>query len=244
MKNFATLGFLSSDIEHERSTLRQQHRAEFARVEELSEQAIGELQQVRGAADREYLLGVGYWLRCLECCQAAVLLVERGLPGAPFPTLRTAFECLFFACGLWRKPALALKLEAGHHAERIKQARTMIAAGAASRVTAAELADLQAITAETPPQTTGLTAYEAAGAADLSLDYETAYRGLGIAGAHASLRSLDDYFDEQPDGSFNLGFKPSSKRAAWLLGLVCTCLQAGIAPHREARSLMSGTVMP
>ena len=110
-----------------------------------------ELQQVKGEASREYLIGVGYWLRCLESCQGAVLLIERGLPSAPFPILRTAFECLFFASALWRKPALSAKLEAGHHAERIKQAQALLAAGAASRVPAAGLADLQAVAAEPVP---------------------------------------------------------------------------------------------
>lgn len=240
MNTFGTLGFLSTDVEHERQASRQAHPTAFAQVEALTEEAMGELQQVKGAVSREYLIGVGYWLRCLESCQGAVLLIERGLPSAPFPILRTAFECLFFACALWRKPALATKLEAGHHAERIKQAQAMIAAGAASRVTAAGLADLQTVAGEPLPTGTGLSAYEAAAAADLSFDYATAYRGLGLAGAHASLRSLDDYFDEQPDGSFNLGFEPSSKRAAWLLSLVATCMRGGIDRHREARSLVAG----
>ncbi len=244
MATFAKLGFLSNDVEHARLALLAQHPAEVAQIEMLTEQAMGELQQVKGAASQEYLIGVGYWLRCLESCQGAVLLIERGLPSAPFSILRTAFECLFFACALWRKPALATKLEAGHNAERIKQARAMIVAGAASRVPPAGLAELQAVAAETLGSGTGLSAYEAAAAADLTFDYQTAYRGLGLAGAHASLRSLDDYFAEQPDGSFNLGFEPSSERAAWLIGLVATCLRGGIERHREARSCLQDTPMP
>ncbi len=112
----------------------------------------------------------------------------------------------------------------------------MIAAGAATRVSRAGMADSQAIAAETVPSNTGLTAWEAASAADLSFDYQTVYRGFGIAGAHASLRSLDDFFNERPDGSFNLGFEPSSQRTAWLLGLVASGLTCGIERHREARS--------
>lgn len=134
-----------------------------------------------------------------------------------------------------RKPALAAKLQAGHDAERVKQAKEMIAAGAASRVPPDRLPELQAIAAEIVPTSTGLSAWEAAGAADLIFEYQTAYRGFGIAGAHASLRSLDDYFEEQPDGSFDLGVEPSSKRTAWLLGLVATCLSCGVDRHREAR---------
>ena len=236
MNSFDVLGFLSPDVEEERRALRGQHEMEFAKVEALAEQAIADLNAVSGVATQEYLLGLGFWLRSLECYQGAVLLIERGLPSAPFPILRTAFECLLFACALWRKPALAEKLKAGHDAERVKQAKEMIAAGAATRVSRAGMADLQAIAAETVPSNTGLTAWEAASAADLSFDYQTAYRGFGIAGAHASLRSLDDFFNERPDGSFNLGFEPSSQRTAWLLGLVASGLTCGIERHREARS--------
>jgi hypothetical protein len=244
MRTFGTLGFLSADVEDERRVLKAEYQAAFAEVEALTERAMAELQAVSGAASQEYLLGLGYWLRCLESCQGAVLLIERGLPSAPFPIMRTVFECLFFACALWRKPALAAKLQASHDAERIKQAREMIAAGAASRVPPAGFAELQAIAGETLPAGTGLSAYEAAGAADLAFEYQTAYRGLGIGGAHASLRSLDDYFAQQPDGSFELGFEPSSKRTAWLLGLVATCLGGGIERHREARLSTVGTPSP
>lgn len=161
------------------------------------------------------------------------MLIERGLPSAPFSVLRTAYECLFVACALWREPSLTAKLQAGHDAERVKQAKAMIAAGAATRVLPARLPDLQAVAAEIAPASTGLSAWEAAGAAKLTCEYETIYRGFGIAGAHASLRSLDDYFDEQPDGSLNLAFEPSAERAEWLLGLVATCLTCGINRHRE-----------
>ena len=236
MKTFAALGFLSTAVEQERRALRQRHSTEFAQVEALTEQAMADLRAVSGASSQEHLLGVGYWLRCLEGCQGAVLLIERGLPSAPFPVLRTAFECLFFACSLWQKPGLVAKLEASHHSERIKQARTMIAAGAASGMSPDRLAELHAIAVETHPSSTGLTAFEAAAAADLVLFYETAYRGLGIAGAHASLRSLDDYIIPRADGSFELRLEPSSKRTAWLLGLVATCLRIGIERQRKAHS--------
>lgn len=210
--------------------------ADFAKTEALSAEAIADLNAVAGNASQAYLVGLGFWLRSIESCQGAVLLIERGLPTAPFPVLRTAYECLFVACALWREPGLTAKLQAGHDTERVKQAKAMIAAGAASLVLPERLPDLQAVAAETAPGSTGLSVWEAAGAAKLAYEYETIYRGFGIAGAHASLRSLDDYFDEQADGSFNLGFEPSSQRTEWLLGLVATCLTCGINRLRELRS--------
>lgn len=236
MNSFDELGFLSEEIDAARLVIRNQFPAEFAKVEAAVRLAVAELATVQGSASPGYLVAMGYWLRCVESCQGAVLLIERGLPGAPFPVLRTAFECLFFACAVWRKPELVDKLQAGHHTERVKQAKEMLAAGAASRVTSERLADLQSIAAESAGGT-GVSAWEAAGAADLVFEYQTAYRGFGIAGAHASARSLDDYVEQLEDGSFNLGFEPRCERTAWLLGLVVTCLSCGTARHREAREL-------
>jgi len=170
-----------------------------------------------------------------------VLLIERGLPSAPFSTLRAAFECLFFACALWRELELMDRVQAAHDAERVRQTKAMIASGAASHVAPGRFVELKAIAAETIAKSPSLTAWEAAGAADLVLEYQTIYRGFGIAGAHASLRSLDDYIEEQTAGSFDLGFEPASERTAWLLGLVHTCLSCGTARHREARGQVATT---
>jgi hypothetical protein len=152
----------------------------------------------------------------------------------PFAALRTAYECLFYACALWRKPTLAAKFEALHHQERIKQARAMLNAGAEARVSPDRLSVLRDVAAEKPPFEVGISAWEAAGAADLIFEYENVYRGCGLAGAHASVRSLDDFYQEQDDGSMNLRLEPDVKRIPWLLGLVDTCLQCGIERRREA----------
>lgn len=233
---FDALGYLSADVEDARRALRDRHSADIAKVEALCAEALGDLAEIEGDRTQAFLVGLGFWLRCIEACQGAVLLIERGLPTAPFPVLRTAFECLFFACALWRNPGLAERLQVGHDVERVKQAKAMIAAGAASRIPAERVLDLESVAAEATPLGSGLSVWEAAVAADLRHEYETAYRGFGIAGAHASLRSLDDYFDERADGSFTLRFEPNSSRTAWLLGLVATCLKGGVDRCRQARS--------
>lgn len=244
MNSFATLGFLSADVEGERDAIREKHQLEFARVEDAAVRALAEVAAVSGDASREYLAAVAYWLRCIECCQAAVLLVERGLPTAPFAIMRGAFECLFFACALWRKPALAAQLQVQHDIERVRQAKEMIKAGAASRVAPDRFIDLEMIAGQPVPGGAGLSAWQAANDAGLTYEYENAYRGFSIAGAHASLRSLDSYFVEQSDGSITLAFEPSSERAAWLLGLVVSCLKCGIDRHRQARTQVSPSPDP
>jgi hypothetical protein len=129
-------------------------------------------------------------------------------------------------------------MEDGHHIERIKQAKQMLTAGAATRVHASRLGELESIAAETAPATSGPSVWEAAGAADLLFEYETAYRGLGIAGAHASLRSLDSFVPDAPDGSVSLSFnlETSARRVSWLLGLIATCLSCGIERLRDVQS--------
>lgn len=163
-----------------------------------------------------------------------MLLSERGLATSPHPVLRTAFECLFYACSVWRYPGLAAKMEATGNAERVKQAKQVIAAGAATRVEPRRLAELEAVAAEVHTRVDGLSAHEAATKGDLIWEYEVVYRGLGLGGAHATLRSLDSYVTTKPDGSLDLDFEPKSEKLDWLLGLVVTCLIRGIERHREA----------
>jgi uncharacterized protein DUF5677 len=237
---FEEIGYLSPEIEAFREGTRAAHSAEFAKLESSVRVALEDLRSINGATSDAYLVGLGYWLRCIESCQGVALLAERGMAAIPFAALRTAYECLFYACALWRKPMLIVKFELLHHQERIKQAREMLNAGAEARVPPDRLSDLKGVAAETPPSEAGISAWEAAGAADLVFEYQTVYRGCGLAGAHASLRSLDGFYAEHQDGSISLRLEPDAKRISWLLGLVDTCLQCGIRRRREAH----GSLVP
>lgn len=216
-----------------RDTERTRLAGEFANIEQTVSVAIEECRKVSAVTTDSYFVGAAFWLRCIESCQATVLLAERGLPTTPYSTLRTAFECLFAACALWRDPAVADKMEAWHHRERIKQATGMLAAGAEGRVSPEGLAELKAIASEVSPRS-DWSHQAAAVCAGLRFEYETAYRGLGLAGAHATPRSLDDFHLVHPDDSLTLRLEPDTKRLEWVLGLVNTCLQCGIQRHREA----------
>lgn len=235
---FETLGFFSFEVDHFRATERVRLKSEFENLEQTVATAIAELRSMTGMAAPAYLVGAAFWLRCIESCQGTVLLAERGLATASFAPLRTAYECLFAASALWRRPEVADKMEAWHHEERIKQARQMLTEGAETRVEPVRLIELKAIAAEQLVPS-GWSHWEAACAADLKFEYAMAYRGLGIAGAHASPRSLDDFHDVQADGSFDLDLSPRADRLGWLLGVVATCMRCGIQRHREARSSLT-----
>jgi len=212
-ESFERLGFLSSESEEFRASVRSQFSAQFSEVETASGVAIAELSATSGHAPPSHIVGVLFWLRSIESCQATVLLAERGLPTSPFSVLRTALECLFAACAVWRKPEAADKIQAWHHEERVRQAKQVLTLGAEGRVTPEGLAALKAIASETVVPS-GWSHWEAAGAADLTFEYAMMYRGLGIGGAHASVRSLDDFHAAKSDGSFDLHFQPTADRVA------------------------------
>lgn len=237
-KSFGSLGFFAPELDRLRQSERLRLSAEFTKIEQSIVTALDELQQPIGDVSGSYFIGSAFWLRCIESCQATVLLAERGMATTPHATLRTAFECLFAASALWRDPAVAERMEAWHHKERIKQAKGMMAAGAEMRVPSDRLAELKGIASEVTPGS-DWSHQAAADIAGLRFEYEMAYRGLGLAGAHATPRSLDDYyvghFDEPP----MLQFQPNTKRLEWLLSLVDTCLVCGIQRRREAQSNLS-----
>jgi len=237
-KSFGSLGFFAPELDSLRHTERLRLAAEFAKVEQSIVMALDELQQAIGDVSGSYFIGAAFWLRCIESCQATVLLAERGLPTTPYATLRTAFECLFAASALWRDPTVSDRMEAWHHKERIKQAKGMMAAGAEKRVPSDRLAELNGIASEATPRS-DWSHQAAADVAGLRFEYETAYRGLGLAGAHATPRSLDDYYVANFDEPPTLQFQPSTKRLEWLLSLVDTCLECGIQRRREAQSNLS-----
>lgn len=237
MTTFSELGFLSSEAAENVQHLRKEHHERFARVEILMAGAMLAVQRESFSTSRTYLVGVGYWLRCIEACQGAVLLIERGMPAAPYSVIRTALECLFIACAVWRKPELLDKLEDGHHAERIKQAIAMVKAGAHSRVPPEQFAELKNIAETVPPPLPGLSFHDAAVVGGFEWEYQHVYRGLAIAGAHATVRSLDDFVEEQSNGSFSIGFKSSPNKIAFQLTWVADCLEKGMKRHESARLL-------
>lgn len=231
-RSFEALAFLSPDMDNVRNVERARFAAEFDDVEQAASVAISELRQVGCEAQPSYLIGVTFWLRCIESCQGAVLLAERGMATSSCALLRTAWECLFAACAVWRQSACIDQLDRSHQNERVKQAKAMLEAGAETKVSPAELTELKKIAAETRLDH-GWSHQRAAEIAGLDFEYAMIWRGLGMAGAHATPRSLDDYHVELADGTFDLQLQPNFDRLVWLLSLAKTCLVIGIARRQE-----------
>ena len=234
MTTFSEYGFLSDEsAEAMRTDIRAVAAEEFERVRQLVRTAMSDLAECDASpSSAAGAAAFGYWVRTLEACQGTFLLAERGMETSALALLRTAYECLFFACALWRNPEAVSRLEAEHHVQRLRQARQMRATGE-GRLTEDRMLELDAILTEQSPSG-GYSAWDAASDAGLIFEYESCYRGLGLVGAHASLRSLDATFQWNEDGSLDFEIGPASDRVAWIVGLVRGCLGFGILRFREA----------
>ena len=232
MTTFREHGFLSDESEGARAGVRETSPAEFERARRLVYTVISDIAECETSVISDAGAGAfGYWIRTLEACQGTCLLAERGMETSALALLRTAYECLFFACALWRSPSAAARIEAEHHRQRIRQAQRMHATGE-GRITELEMRELASIAAEQLP-TGGYSAWDAASDAGLIFEYEERYRGLGIGGALASLRSLDATFRCNDDGSLDFELGPDTTRVAWIVGLACDCLVIGALRFRE-----------
>lgn len=228
---FEDVGYLSPDGMQWRIDSRSQASDSFAAMQLAVQLAISELKSGAEEVEAAYLIGTAFWLRCIEAFQATVLLAEQGLPTAPWSTMRVGYECLFAACAIWRKPDLSAKLDAAHHAERGKQARALFPHINALQATTEQVAILNEAASE--PEGQPWSHFEAAQAAGLTALYQSVYRGSGMGGAHASLRSLDSFSDGEAD-EFRLHLSRSRTNLEWILGLVTQGLRIGIERRREA----------
>ncbi|WP_447781634.1 DUF5677 domain-containing protein [Pseudomonas plecoglossicida] len=246
MDSFRSRGFFSSDIDELIVECQNRLKDQKHELSGIVEAALDDILGNQTRNDLPYLVGLLYWFRTIEACQGAVVLAEHGMPTAPASTLRIAFECLFYACAVWRDDSVLPLLEGSHDKERIKQASQMLQAGAESHFQAEQLETLREVASEglEPPS---ISVWDAAQRAGFTLDYETAYRGLGMMGAHATLRSLDSYFNTEADGSVQPRFMPDYTRSKWVLDLAKSCLRGGLSRHREALATpqaMDETVSP
>lgn len=224
---FFAYGYLSDDTKGDHSAA----PAEFDAVRALVREAISDLR-TSGAAPEHAAIAIAYWLRTLEACQGAWLLLERGMESSAAALLRTAYECLFHSLALLNKPEASRAMEAEHHKQRLKTASEARKWGADQRP-ADHLERLDRITsAEEEQAEGGYTAFDAAKDAGLLLEYQERWRILGMIGAHATARSLDSVVTPQPDGTWMFELGPGHARVPYLMALTRECLTLGLPKIR------------
>ncbi|MDZ7862667.1 DUF5677 domain-containing protein [Acidovorax sp.] len=176
------------------------------------------------AENKGWIGGLAMWLRAIECAEATLLLVRQGMGGAAWSTLRTGYECLFFAGALWNKPENHTRLESNHHFERLKQVGELLKPGQIELLDEKTKQMLQELAAADAGPHKGWSAQEAAKDAKLLTAYQWIYRGSSLAGAHGSQRSLDGHFKKLEDGthefSYEKNFMAAPIQVSWIAHLL------------------------
>lgn len=224
-------GFLSSEIEGIREVYRTKHAQVFAVCEGKSDGAVTSLfgariEEIFGPKKLHLSLALGFWIRCVSSCQAALLLVERGMVPEAQTLVRSAYEFLFFAVATSKHPDVLESMMHGDTYVRSEQARAMLKEGTkANHLLPSQIDALNAIVAE-GKGTKQLSVFDAAEKAGMSYLHATVYRGMSLTGAHATAASTDAVFQENDEG-ISAVFGPSDDGLPFCIGLIDKCLDEG-----------------
>lgn len=230
--NFSTYAFLSSEVYGQRASTHPALAENMHVAREAVRLAIEELPKPRAyTAERGTAAALAFWLRTLESCQAAIVLLDLGMPGAAAATVRTAYECLFHYCALLKDPSLYSRLRKSHVHEYKLQAKQL------KSLEDVNLSDemLQKLEEYASDESEGTkwSAFDVAVAAGLQPLYEAVWRGMGSLGAHATERSLDRHFVTREDGAEQMTYAPDFRNLEVILMPVIFCLEIGRDRLRE-----------
>lgn len=175
-----------------------EHAANFEKARELVQEGVNLLTQrvPEFLSERGWVAAQGLSLKVLESCEATLILADKGMSGAAWAPLRTAWESFIFAAALWRNPARYADFNDAHHKERLTQVVALKRMAPPSLAKCAvdkldQLAEDTSVHKKWP-------CFNAAEEAGLKQEYELFYRGCGLAGAHATERSLDRHLTQLP----------------------------------------------
>lgn len=241
---FLDCGFLSDESDSKRWSDTAQTRALLARAKDAVRSAHLDIQLLGGVSvTASEWPGIALWQRTLESCQAAVILADRGMVGSSIAALRTAYECLIFACAIWRDPAVVDRLEVANDYSMFKAAERARSQFETSELSPTVLEHLDRLT--TRPQGTGINVEQAAKIAGLERAYDSLYVILSSLGAHATSRSLHEYGLRKYAAGIVGEFGPKFKESARFLVTAVECMRLGQGRFREHFSSVSyGPTIP
>ncbi len=190
------------------------------------------------SVNKGWIAGLAMWLRAVESSEATLLLVRQGMGGSAWATLRTGYECLFFAGALWNKPENYPLLESGHHFERLKQVSELRKPDQIDKVDGTTKQMLDELAAAEAGVHKGWPVYDAAKDAGFLTAYQWMYRGASLAGAHATQRSLDPYFKKLGDGTYEYSYEKNFMAApiqvAWTTNMLVLGINALKSHHQPS----------
>ncbi|MBU9589611.1 hypothetical protein KTE43_14920 [Burkholderia multivorans] len=140
--------------------------------------------------------------------------------------LRTAYENLFFAAALVKRPSVIARLAGEDTNQRIKQAEAMLKdAQILAALTDADRERLQEFLRDTPAGNKSINAFEAAEIAEMTGVYQGAWRTFSLIAGHATLTTAGHAFSRN---LLDLQFGPSFEHIEAAVGLARDCIQLGI----------------
>lgn len=234
ISSIATHGFLSEEADAYRERFRTTYANQLSTCEEKSHAATAQLFNADLSAlnlvvQQHVVIGLGLWLRCLRACQAALILVERGMIPEAQTQTRSAYEFLFYAAALISDPDVMSDMELGDSYARKEQAKAMLIEGQKAGMWSTEhIAILNEIVAEHGKGRKQLSAYDAAKKAGMEFLHATVYRGMSFIGAHATAAATDSVFEVRGEKIVPV-FGPSDTGLEFCVGLIDTCLTEGTA---------------
>lgn len=203
------------------------HASELEKGRELVQHGLNLMTQLTPdfGAEKGWLSAQGLSLRVVESCEATLILVDKGMAGAAWAPLRTAWECLFYAAALWRNPARFADFTGAHHKERLTQVQAL-RKSAPSSLSADSVTKLETL-AENTGAHEKWPSFNAAVEAVLKGEYELFYRGCGLAGAHGTQRSVDRHLTQlegAAEGEYVWTYAPNFDAAGIQIGWAIQCL--------------------
>lgn len=156
-----------------------------------------------------FLVGFLLWKRAVSSYEAALLLTENGFSEPALSNVRTATECIFYACALWEDPEAYKKLFHSDYSEVTKFKNSVSANKKVNLIPEVQAMMDSTVKGIESKEQKKWGAKEAADLAGLSDIYDSSYRLVSAMGVHATAVSITDYFVS--DGSGGVVFDLNAK---------------------------------
>lgn len=228
--NFQNFGFLSAEADKWRVSQQNDFSEQSRQYQQLQRQVMETLDVFSVTAldseDEYWWAAIGLWIRAIEACQGAIRLADLGMAPSAISVLRTAYECVFYAAALWRKPERLNDWKEWTEKERHTQVKEVLKEGR-KRFSEQQIKNLEHLLSLTVDGKKW-SVYNAAHDAGLELVYQSAYRGLGLTGAHATAVSVGCYFENDENGKTKSAIGPDFSQFGFIFTGVKQCLEIAI----------------
>lgn len=244
--DFRNFGFLSAEADKSRVSQRNDFSEQTHQYQQLQRKVMDTLDVLSvtalGQEDEYWWAAIGLWIRAIEACQGTIRLADLGMAPSAISVLRTAYECVFYAAALWRKPERLNDWKEWTEKERHTQVKEVLKEGR-KQFSAQQIKDLEYLLSSAVDGKKW-SAYDAANDAGLKMVYQSAYRGLGLTGAHATAVSVGCYFEKDENGKVKATIRPDFSQFGFIFIAVRQCLEIAIEVLCESSEVRASQEAP